>query len=118
MGLIGIEDKVIESVAGSLVTLCEDMGIDVEGGRGLGVAQPFGDCHDIHPFGDQQRGHRVTEHMRVDVREAMPLGKLGEKVCDAVRVHQLPVLVGGYVGRGLIAQHTAVGGLFCFPYLQ
>lgn len=41
--------------------------------------------------------------MWMDVREAVPFGKLGEEVRDAVRVHQLSVLVGGYVSGDLIA---------------
>ena len=56
--------------------------------------------------------------MRVDIREAVPLGKFGGEVRDAVRVHQLAILVGGYVGGEFVAQHTAVGGLLRLPEFQ
>ena len=60
----------------------------------------------------------MTKCVRVDIREAVPLGKLGEEVRDAVRVHQLAILVGGYVGGEFVAQHTAVGGLLRLPEFQ
>lgn len=37
-GFIGLEDEIVQGVAGPLVALGEDVGIDVQCGRGLGMA--------------------------------------------------------------------------------
>lgn len=48
--------------------------------------------NDIGVVGDQHAGNRMTERMRIDMRQAMPSAEFIEPRGDAVRVHDLSVI--------------------------
>lgn len=74
--LCGPEHHVGKALAGLLVCLPDDVGIDVGGGAHLRVAQALGDGHHVLPLADQDGSHCVPERMGVDVGKVVPHGEL------------------------------------------
>ncbi len=81
------EDRIRQGLRCLFVGLLDDVGVEVRGGGGPGVAQALGDGDDIGPAVDQQGGHGVPEGVGIDVREVVALGETVEPGPDAVRVH-------------------------------
>lgn len=72
------------------------MGVNIGRGADLGVSQPFGNAHTVHPIEVQHGGHCVPEGMGVNVWEPVALAELLEIVGHAVRVHGLAVVLREY----------------------
>lgn len=45
----------------------ESMGVDVQGGRGMGVAQTYGNVQDVQTLGDHGRGDGTPEAVKLYV---------------------------------------------------
>ena len=54
-----------QNVGIALVGLLHYMGVNIGRGADLGVSQPFGNTHTVHPIEVQHRGHCMPESMRV-----------------------------------------------------
>ena len=55
--------EAVKDLVGLGLCFCDDMGIDVAGGAGLGMAQLVGDYHQRRAVGDHQTGVCVPEGM-------------------------------------------------------
>ena len=66
-------EEVGEEVGGVAVGAGHGVGVDVDGGRGAGVAETLGDHRDRDTGGEHGRGHEVTQIVQPEVR----LGKTG-----------------------------------------
>lgn len=91
-----LQKNVGENVGVALVCSLQHVGVDVGRGAHLGVPQPFGNAHTVHPVEVQHRGHCMPERMGVDVWEIVPPAELLEPVRHAVRVHGVAVVLRKY----------------------
>ena len=99
--IASVED-VGEEVGGVTVGAGHGVGVDVDGGRGAGVAEPLGDHRDGDAGGEHGGGHEVAQVVQPEAGEpgSAPVGD--EALRDPVR---LPGPATGRVG----AEHEAVG---------
>ena len=61
-----VEVDIRQDVAGLLLAILDDVGINVLRGGSLGVPQHLGDGHHVCALGDQHRGCRVPKGMGID----------------------------------------------------
>ena len=67
-----------QNVGIALVGLLHYMGVNIGRGADLGMTQPFGNAHTVHPIEVQHRGHCMPESMSVNVWESVALAELFE----------------------------------------
>ena len=95
--LFGAEDDVRDALAGPLVRLLDDVGINIGGGTDLCMSQAFGDRHAVQAVKIQEAGHRMAEFVRVDVRQSVLFGELRHPACEAVWVRWLAVVLDEHI---------------------
>jgi DNA helicase II / ATP-dependent DNA helicase PcrA len=65
------------------------------------MAEALGDCHTVKSIEIKQRGHSVPELVRVYAREVILLCEIPEPLCNAIRVHRLPVFFDEHIAGSM-----------------